>query len=401
MSGSGAPVEGVVEAFDKQDALARAHANCKIILSVEPVRNEKLNGIMNADLGELFGAGIKPKKLALVCSQLSIEMRAGMAVVPSLRLAAENETDKRLKQMLEDVADDVHAGNGLADSLALRGGDGYLPKTFIETIRAGEESGRLDDTFHRLQKYYEDSADVKSKVGSALIYPILLIVVAVVVIAVIMIKAVPVFENTFSSMGNELPFPTRALIAISHFLTDNLFLLIGIIAALVLGLYLFGKTDKGSHLYARLALKFPGVGDVNRMNAASQFASTLSTMLASGLPLVQAARITASVAENLLISESISSATEGVMEGKRLSDGLKQSPWLPTLLKEMTAVGEETGKMEDTLNVVSEYYNKEVGVAVSRALGILEPAIVIVMAGMVVFILLSVYLPLFSMYGSV
>ena len=399
-SSNGAPVEGVVEAFDQQDALTRARANCRVLVSVEPVNKGKLDGVMNADLGELLGGGkVKPKKLALICSQLAIELKAGLPLVPSLKLAAENEPDKRLKKTLEEVADDVHAGNGLADAFALRGS--YLPRTFIETIRAGEESGHLDDTFRRLQKYYEDSADVSSKVGSALIYPILLIVVAVVVIAVIMLKAVPVFESTFASMGNTLPLPTRMLIGMSNFLTDNILIIIAGLLVIILAFYLFGKTDRGAHLYARIGLSFPGIGAVNRMNAASQFASTLGTMLASGLPLVQAARITAAVADNLLISETIASAAEGVTEGKRLTDGLKDSPWLPKLLQEMTTVGEETGKMEETLSVVNEYYTKEVGVAVSRALGILEPAIVIVMAAMVVFILLSVYLPLFSMYGSV
>ena len=137
------------------------------------------------------------------------------------------------------------------------------------------------------------------------------------------------------------------------------------------------------------------------MNGACQLCSTLSTMLSSGLPLVQAATITANVTTNLLISEDIRSATTGVIEGSRLGDGLKKSPWIPSLLKEMIAVGEETGKLEETLNVVNDYYTQEVNVAVQRALGILEPCIVLVLAGLVVFILLSVYLPLFSMYGSV
>ena len=130
-------------------------------------------------------------------------------------------------------------------------------------------------------------------------------------------------------------------------------------------------------------------------------AISASTMLSSGLPLVQAANITANVASNLLISEDIRSATTVVIEGNRLGDGLKKSPWIPNLLKEMIAVGEETGKLEETLNVVNDYYTQEVNTAVQRALGILEPCIVLVLAGLVVFILLSVYLPLFSMYGSV
>jgi len=399
MTSAGTPAEGLVEAFDEQDAIVRARANCRVLISVEPVNKSKFSGLMNADLGELLGGGkVKPKKLALICSQLAITLKAGLSLVPSIRLAEENEPDKRLKHLLGEVADDVQAGNKLADSFAMRGP--YLPRTFIETIRAGEESGHLDDTFHRLQKYYEDAAGVKSKVGSALIYPILLIVVAVLVVVIIMVKAVPVFAQSFGDPAS-LPGPTRALIGISNFFVNNIFLIFVAVVGIICALIIYRKTSAGAHAFARLALVFPGIGTVNRMNAATQFASTLGTMMSTGLPLVQAARIAADVCDNLIIGENIKKAVDGVTEGKRLTDGLKDSPWLPKLLVEMTAVGEESGKMEETLEVVNDYFTKDVGTAVSRALGILEPAIILVMAGMVVFILLSVYLPLFSMYGSV
>ena len=393
-SSSGAPIEGVVEAFDKQDALVKARENCRVLISVEPVSSGKVNDILNADIGALLSGGkIKPKVLALLCSQLAIEMKAGLPLVSSLKLVAENENDKQLKKILEEVADDVHAGNGLAESFALRGPT--LPRTFIETLRAGEESGKLDESFQRLQKYYEDSDAVASKVGSALVYPIMLISVAVLVIGIIMVFAVPVFAQSF---GDNLPLPTKILVAISNFMVNNWMLLAAIIAAIVLGVILYGKTDTGRHLYARLALTFPGINGINKMNAATQFCSTLSTMLSAGLPLVQSCKITGNVASNVLIQEDIEKAVNGVIEGNRLADGMKQSKWFPTLLLEMITVGEETGKLEETLDVVSDYYNKEVDVAVKRALDILNPCITIVLALIVVFILLSVYLPIFSMY---
>ena len=167
------------------------------------------------------------------------------------------------------------------------------------------------------------------------------------------------------------------------------------ITAAALAIFFYSKTDNGRHFFARLALTFPGISLVNKMNAASQFASTLSTMLASGLPLVSAARITGNIADNLLISEDIEKAVTGVIEGNRLADGMSRSKWFPQLLKEMVTVGEETGKLEDTLNVISDYYTKEVDNAVKQAMDILNP---IVLALMVVFILLSVYLPIFGMY---
>lgn len=396
-SASGAPIEGVVEAFDKQDALIKAKENCRVLESVERVSGGKLDDIMKADLGVLISGGkIKPKKLTLLCSQLSIELRAGLPLVSALHLVAENEEDKQLKRLLTEVADDVHAGNHLADAFAARGPG--LPRTFIETVRAGEESGKLDETFEKLQKYYENADAVASKVASAMVYPAMLIGVAIIVIAIIMIFAVPVFEKSFASQGNDLPGPTKLLIAMSNFMVGNWALLLAVLAAIGLALFFYGKTDHGRHVYARLALTFPGISIVTRMNAASQFSSTLSTMLASGLPMVSATRITANTSDNLLIAEDIEKAVANIVEGNRLADGIKESKWFPTLLKEMVTVGEETGKLEDTLNVVSVYYTKEVDAAVKKALDILNPCITIVLAIIVVFILLSVYLPLFSMY---
>lgn len=397
ISASGAKVNGIVEAIDQNEAVAKAKASCRVVLKVE-AQAEK--NVLNADIGELLSGGkIKDKELSLLCSQLAIEFKAGLPIVRSLELVAENAANQTLKRILEKTTEDVSAGHGLADSFAKN--SPQLPSTFIETVRAGEDSGQLDDTFTRLTAYYKNAGKVASKVTSALIYPIMLIVVAVVVVAIIMIKAVPVFESSFASMGNELPGVTKALIAMSHFMTDNILIIIAVIAALALAIKLYGTTESGKALYARIALTFPGIGDVGRMNAASQFAATMATMLSSGLPMVQAAQITGRVVQNYLIQKDIQSAADGVLAGHRLGDSLKKSEFLPKLLLEMTAVGEETGNLEETLGVINEYYTDEVNVAVDRALGILEPVIVLFMAAIVVFILLSVYLPMFSMYGNV
>lgn len=397
LASNGQKVTGVVEAFDEDDASAKARQACHVILSVKQVSAQGTN-IFNTDLSILMGGKIKDKELALLCSQMCIELKAGLSIVKSLQLIAENEKNANLKKILSEVADDVHAGHGLADSFAARGGTS-IPNTFTETIRAGEESGRLEECFLRLKKYYENQSGIKSAVGSALIYPILLMVVAVAVVAIIMIFAVPVFKQSFGDEG--LPGVTKALIACSDFMVNNWIILLIIIAILALAIKFFGRTEKGAHLYAWLALKFPGIGQVKMMSNAANFCATMSTMLSAGLPLVKALNITADVTDNILISEDLKAAAKGVVEGEKMEKGIRESQWFPQLLKEMTAVGEETGKLEETLDVVSDYYTKEVDVAVKNALGILEPAIIMVLAGLVVFILLAVYLPLFGMYGDV
>lgn len=397
LSANGAKIDGIVEAVDKNEALAKAKASCRVVLKVEAQAEKNL---FTADIGDMIrGSKVRDKELSLLCSQLAIELKAGLPLVRSLELVAENEANPTLKTILIKTAEDVSAGHGLAESFVRNGPQ--LPATFVETVKAGEDSGALDDSFVKLKDYYKNSSKVAAKVGSALLYPTMLIVVAVIVVGIIMIKAVPVFEKSFASMGNELPGLTKALIAVSHFMTRYYLLFIALIAGIALAVKLYGQTEQGKALYAKIALTFPGIGKVNEMNAASQFASTMGTMLASGLPMVQAAQITSRVVSNYLIQQDIYNAANGVITGRRLGDGLKESKWLPKLLLEMTAVGEETGNLEDTLQVINDYYNDEVNVAVDRALSILEPVIVAAMAFIVVLILLSVYLPLFSMYGTV
>jgi type IV pilus assembly protein PilC len=397
----GIPVSGVVEAVDQEDAVAKARASCSVVTSVERLRESgALGRALSANLSELGRRRIPDKELSLLCSQLAIELKAGLPAVRSLELVAENTSDRRLKKIVGLTAKDVQAGHSLADSFAVNGKD-TLPPTFLETVRAGEESGRLDGCFLRLKQYYASSANVRSKVISAMIYPIFLIAVAAVVIFIIMVKAVPTFSSTYKSMGLELPAVTKALIAVSDFFASFwLVLLAGILAA-VAAAKLFSRTERGRVFFARLALRFPGTGRVNVMNAASQFSSTMSAMLASGLPMVQAAGITSRVVENYIIGLDIRRAAEDVVAGRRLCDGLRKSESLPGMLLEMTAVGEETGDLEETLAVVSDYYANEVETAVARALSILEPAIILVLAFLVVFILLAVYLPLFNLYGNI
>lgn len=361
---------------------------------------KSLQDILYTDVEILLTGGkIPPKKLALISAQLAITLQAGLPLLASLELAAENQSDRHLKQLLKNVAADVQEGQPLSRAFQHRAPQ--LPASFLETIRAGEASGQLDAAFRQLSEYYEASAAISSKVRSAIAYPALLSVVAVVVVLVILVYAVPVFENSFAKLGSQLPLPTRILITISDFLKAHSLLLVGICAVAAMALILFGKTPMGQRLRDWIAITVPGFGKVNRMHAAAQFAATLGAMYRAGLSLPESARVTADAVGNVLIGDEIRAARQGVLEGQPLSQGLKQSKYLPRLLLEMAAVGEETGKLEETLEVVSGYYSREVDAAVKTALGLLEPCLTLLLALIVVFILLAVYLPLFSMYSFI
>nr|WP_305147538.1 type II secretion system F family protein [Butyricicoccus faecihominis] len=386
-----------MEAYDEFDAVSRIKATeCPIVLSIAEVQEGKGN-ILTRDIGG--PKKIKEKQLALVCSQFSIIISAGLPMVRSVELVADQTTDKTLHKLLKQVAGDVAAGNSLADSFENKGGK-QLPITFIETIRAGEESGTLEESFRKLFVYFEKSSKTRAKVTSALIYPAFLCVLSVIVVAIMMVKVIPMFTSMFDSMNIDLPPMTAIIIAASDFMVRAWLPLLLVVAVLIFALKIWSKTPNGMKFFAILKLKLPLVGRVQRMNAASQFANTMSTILAAGMPMTRTIQITAKVLDNYVIGMQVGDMVGGVEEGIRLGQCVKQCPWFPPLLTEMTGVGEETGSLENTLTIIGDYYDNEVNLAVERALSMLEPIIICGIAVIVVIVVLGFYLPMFSMYNS-
>lgn len=357
-----------------------------------------IRDLLNTDVEIIITGGkLSPKKLALLCSQLSITLKAGLPLVDALELAARNHKDPTVKRMLAEVRQDVQAGQSL--SRAMQRQEPLLPGTFLPALRAGEASGDLSEAFGQLKGYYERSAAISAKVRSAMAYPLLLGTVAAAVVTVILLYAVPVFTKSFASLGTALPMPTQILIALSDSLNTHVLLLGGGAVFLCAAVFLFGKTAPGRRIGGFLRLWIPGLGAVSRMQTAVQVSTTLCALLRAGVSLAEAIRVTADSTENPLIAGDLYLACQGLLEGKPLSDGLRKSRYLPSLLVEMTAAGEATGQLEETLQVVSQYYTQETEAAVKTALGLLEPCLTLLLALLVMFILLAVYLPLFSMYG--
>lgn len=392
LSQSGAPVEGVIEARDATDAVIKLKETCSVIDDLKPV-NAKAS-----ILSKNVSIKINEKNLSLVCKQFAIILTAGLPIVRTVELIAGQTEDKVIKNILIEVAEDVSSGYGLADSFEKRGPK--LPVTFIETVRAGEETGRLDIAFQRLHDYLTKKTRVKAKVVSALTYPMFVLGVAIIVIIIIMGFAVPVFIETFESLETRLPLPTRALIGLSNFTQAYGLIILIIIAIIVVALIVFGRTEKGAYTLSRIVLKLPIIGKVQYMNAASQFANTLSTMLDAGLPVMKAMNITGRSMTNRFMGQSVIDCVEGVEQGYSMGACLKANGTLPELLIEMVSVGEEAGSLPETLAVIGEYYDNEVETVTTRAVSLLEPIIICVLAVFVLWVLLSVYLPMFSMYDN-
>ncbi len=395
ISTDGAQVSGVIEAYDEFEAVSMIKQNCRVVTSIKEVDAKKKFGL-SMNIGSTM---IKEKVLALTCSQFAIVLKAGMPIVRSVELIAGQTTDKLMKELLLEVAQDVATGYGLAQSFENKGIK-KLPTTFIETIRAGEESGTLETSFAKLHTYYDASSKVKAEVKSAMMYPIFLLGLSVVVIAIVMLVAMPVFLGIFENLGAELPGPTKVLIALTDFFSAYWLYIFIFLALAIIGIVLWRRTEQGRMWFARTQLKLPILGKVAQMKGASQFANTMTTMLASGLSIVNATSICSRVLDNYHLGTELGKSVGLLEEGKSLGYSIEKCDCFPDLLVEMTAVGEQTGSLENTLDTIGEYYDSETKIASDRALKALQPIITVVLGVFIGFIVIALYLPMFNMYGS-
>ena len=267
---------------------------------------------------EVGSGRIKPKVIAIMCSQFATIISAGMSMSRCVELVADQTSDKGLKAILTEVADDVSAGHSLATSFENKGGK-KLPVLFYETIRAGEQAGTLDQSFQTLHKYYDKTSKTKAKVAQALTYPVFVIVLAIVVVAVVMVAVIPTFKDILSSYDSEMPVITQVLIDASDFVAANILWIVLVLAAVIIGVKLWTKTERGRVAWSTFKLRLPVLGNIIKYSNAAQFANTMSTLLGSGLHMTHAVDVTAKVLDSYVISENVAKMTTKLEEGKRLS----------------------------------------------------------------------------------
>jgi type IV pilus assembly protein PilC len=395
LSSSGEKISGVIEAFNELDAMERIKENASVVLKITEVGEEK-SGFLNMQIGK---NKLNNKAFTVMCSQFAIILRSGIPIGKTVNLIAEKTSDKNLKKMLKQVAEDVESGRSLSASMQERGGN-ILPAIFIETIRAGEESGSLDRSFETMYEHYDKQAKTKNKVKSALAYPVFVLIVAVVVVIVLMAKVVPTFTAIFDNYGAELPMVTQILIGISNFFKKYWLIMLAVIAALIIAYKVASNTEEGRLKFAQWALKLPIFGNISVLNVASQFANSMATLLGAGLPMVRCVGITSKVIDNYHCSMEIGKIAGRLEEGRSLGECVRESGVLPEILTDMTAVGEETGELEQTLHTIAGYYDVELEVAVNAALGKMEPILLVGLGAVAGFIVIAIYVAMFDMYNS-
>lgn len=393
ISRDGTSVGGVIEAYDEYEAIDELRKTCSVVESIKPVKQARR---VHIDINEPLW--VTNKTLAMTANQFCIMLKAGLPMTRTIELIAQQCGDRLMKRILLACATDVAAGYSLADSLEKN--SKKIPAVFVETVRAGESSGTLEQSFKSLEAYYSHADKTAKKVRSALTYPLIVVVLAVVVIAVIMTVLVPTMTETLRGMGTELPLITRILIAISDFFKNWWYLVLIALAAIILALYFYGRTEKGKLAYSKIRLKLPVIGKIARYNAAAQTANTLATLLAAGIPVTHALDIVSRVVDLRCVGKELNEAISKLEGGMSLGEALKGSQYLPPMLVEMMTIGESSGSLEETLRTVGLYYSEEAMNASDSALKLLEPAITIVLGVIVGFIVIAIYVPVFTMSSN-
>lgn len=392
---NGEKISGILDANNEMEAATKIRESCDIILKLVPIERgtgEETN-LLAMDIGKL-----DMKAFTVMCSQFAIIMQSGLPVARSVQLIADKTANKTLKKMLNKVANDVESGKSMADSFEEHGKK-KLPSTFIETVRAGEESGNLANSFDSMAVYFDKQMKVKRRIRSAVSYPLFVLVIAIAVIIVLMVFVVPAFSSIFEGMGGEIPAVTRVLIDLSTFVGNNIIWILLVAIVLIVGYQIYAHSEKGSLAVAKLKLNMPLLGNLQSLKSAAEFSSTMSIMMGSGIPMNHAIAITSRVLSNKYVSEQVSGVTEAIEQGDSLAHALGETGVMPDILIDMITVGEETGELESTLKTISVYYDAEYDIAVDKTVSKLSPAILMVTAGIAGFIVIAMYMAMFEMYN--
>lgn len=393
LSRDGAHVNGVVEAEDTLRAVEKIKDDCPVVLKIEKVKTGGVWDKLNADA---FSGKVDMKSLAVMCSQFSIILESGVVIDQCLELLAHQTTDKKLKKMLEQSVRDVQTGVPLAD--AFEKNYPKLPALFLESVRAGETAGTLPETFKSLAEFYKRGDDVNKKIRSSLRYPMFVLGVAVVVLIIVMTRVMPVFIHLFDDFDGELPVMTQILIAMTQWFQKWWFLIIAVIAAAVAVVQAYKHGENGRLRWAKLSLKLP-MGKIRLLQACQQFSESMAYLMESGLNVAKALEVAAKCIDNYAIGKEVAGYVEKVQTGHSLNEVIHESQYFPKTLQEMTGVGERTGEMVKTLKTIASYYTAEADYETQKAISKIEPTMLIVIAFVAGFVVISIYLPMFTMYN--
>jgi len=384
--------KGVIEA----DSAAAAEERLRGDISNLRVRREGGFG----DIQIQIGSGVQPKDLQIFTRQLATMIDAGLPLVQCLDILANQTENKAFKKVLSSVKNSVEQGATFSD--ALRRHPKVFDELYVNLVGAGEIGGILDTILNRLAVYIEKAVKLKGQLKSAMYYPTGIMVVAIGVICVMLIKVIPTFEKMFKDLGNaKLPAPTLFVVKISHGFINNWYLIFGTMIGIVVGLSLARRTEQGRELIDRVLLRIPIVGPTLRKIIVARFTRTLGTLLASGVPILDALDICAKTAGNKVVEHALLRAKSKIAEGHNMADPLAESKVFPTMVVQMIGVGEQTGAMDAMLQKIADFYEEEVDAAVTGLTSLIEPVMMAFLGVVVGGLIIAMYLPIFKLAGTV
>lgn len=386
--------QGMIEAENQMQAAAKIREKGDLILELEPVH--KWLEILTEDI---YVSGMKDQDLAIFSSQFASALKVGISVERTLLLLGGQAENRRWRKCLTKTARFVRAGGSLADGFAEADPDGF-PAAFLEMIHGGEHSGKLLEVFQNLSAYYEKRYKARQKIETALIYPCFVLGMAVLILTFIVGWVVPSIAAVLKEMGTDLPLGTKILLSISGFLQKYIVvLLIGLILA-IFGIVCYWRTDRGREQMEGIVKYLPMIGKLWDMSVCAQFCHTVSTLLQAGVPLPQVLVITAGSVDHRSTGRKLRQAAAKLQDGESLGDWMEEDGTFPQILKEVCAIGEESGELAAMLASMGEYFDTQEEITAQKLAAGLEPVLMVVLTIAVGFIVISMYLPLLSMYSQ-
>ncbi|MBK1810497.1 type II secretion system F family protein [Clostridium sp. YIM B02505] len=389
MNENGDRLQGTYAADSRDEVMDMISANNYYPLLVEEIQQGTTINLSIFDR-------VTTKDIAIFCRQFYTMLDAGVSINSSLNILARQLPNKKLREVLSKVEDNVKKGETLSESMKLQGK--VFPDLLISMVETGEMSGNLDNVMLRMSTHFEKENKINNKIKGAMVYPAVLSVMAVGVVTILLTFVLPTFIDMFTQSGVELPMPTKILLGISGALSKHGLVILLIIILIVLGLRYYFKSDSGQLFISKFKLTFPILKGLNQKIIVSRFTRTLSTMLSSGVSLVQALETVSEVVGNKLAQDKLLEIREELIKGEGLSKPIEESKIFPPMLASMIKIGEESGSLDDILNKTADFYDDEVETTIQTTTALIEPLLILIMGLVVGFIVISIMLPMFTMY---
>ena len=383
---------GIIEAESKEAVQTRLRAR-----QLNPVKIRK----KSRDISLSFGTGVSPKELVVFTRQFATMIDAGLPLVQCLDILSSRGENRSLNTILKDVKDYVEQGGTFSEGLARH--PKLFDELFVNLVRAGEMGGILDTILNRLAVYIEKRVKLARQVRGAMVYPIAIFFVAAIVIVVMLSWVIPSFKGMFAEFGgaDSLPALTQLVISASEGFLNNVLWILLATAGVVVGVVWVYRQPVGKHFFHRMLLALPVLGPVMRKISVARFTRTLGTLLAAGVPILDALDVVKKAAGNVIVENAIQQTSNKIREGRTMAEPLMETAVFPPMVVQMIGVGEQTGALDTMLNKIADFYEDEVDVAVAALTSLLEPLMMVFIGGIVGVILIAMYLPIFSIAGKV